>query len=165
MRPMTRARITAKGLVTPPPLHRLMEAVLLLCVSLVQGVATTFGMRFKRQAGVWHIDQTQEALPQTKPDTSLQGPTTPHTVILGLILRISVGPTQGPTNIPCEAPDQGARHKPQHRTLGSRIPREGGGPVLRAAQTHTYRSALRRADQTLALIPNCRRTRMRELRD
>ena len=40
-----------------------MEAVLLLCVSLVQGVATTFGMRFNRRTHDWHMDQTDEALP------------------------------------------------------------------------------------------------------
>ena len=71
---MTRARRAAKGLVTPPPLHRWMEAVLLLCVSLVQGVATTFGMRFNRQTHDWHMDQTDEALPQTKPDIHLKDP-------------------------------------------------------------------------------------------
>ena len=60
---MTRARNAAKGLVTPPPLHRLMEAVLLLCVSLVQSAATV-RMIFNPNARDWHTRAGHEALPQ-----------------------------------------------------------------------------------------------------
>ena len=44
----------------------------MLFVSLVQGVATTFGMRFNRQTRDWHTDATREALPQTKPDIHIE---------------------------------------------------------------------------------------------
>ena len=44
----------------------------MLFVRLVQGVATTFGMRFNRQPRDWHTDETREALPQTKPDIHIE---------------------------------------------------------------------------------------------
>ena len=61
---MTRARRTANGVMTPPPLHHWMEAVLLLCVSLVQGAASTLKMIFVRKTRDWHTGSAREALPQ-----------------------------------------------------------------------------------------------------
>ena len=65
---MTRARTLASGLGNPPLLQRLLDAVTRAFVCLVQGVAATFGMRFKLQPRDWHTGEMQEALPQTKPD-------------------------------------------------------------------------------------------------
>ena len=61
---MTRARNAAKGFASPPPLHRLMEAVLLLCVSLVQGVRSTLRMIIAYVHRDWHTTDASEALPQ-----------------------------------------------------------------------------------------------------
>jgi hypothetical protein len=75
MRSMTRAFETAKGLVTPPPLHRLMEAVLLLWMSLVHGVATTLGMWRSVEQRDWHTQSDVSALPQAKDDIQLRNDT------------------------------------------------------------------------------------------
>ena len=61
---MTRARTASNGLGTPPPLDRWIEAVLMLCVSLVQGARTTLGMIYKRNHRDWHTAEAQEDLPQ-----------------------------------------------------------------------------------------------------
>ena len=112
MRRMTRARNAAKGLVTPPPLHRWMEAVLLPCVSLVQGAATTFRMILNRRSRDWHTGDAQEALPQATSVISSQGTHSGVTSPFRMEADLSV-----------------------------RVPREGGGPDLREAQTHDRRSA------------------------
>ena len=65
---MTRARIAAYGVGSPPPLQHWLNAVLLLCVSLVQGVATTLGMWLGRKARECHTHLAVPALPQAKPD-------------------------------------------------------------------------------------------------
>jgi hypothetical protein len=69
---MTQARTTSYGVVTPPPLHRWMHAVLMLFVSLVQGVAATFGMRRCSGQRDWHTPSEASALPQTKPGIHLK---------------------------------------------------------------------------------------------
>ena len=69
---MTRARKAAKGPGNPPPLDRWIDAVLLLCVSLVQGVAATLGMILNRTFRDWHTQDAREDLPQAKPDIQLQ---------------------------------------------------------------------------------------------
>jgi len=74
---MTRARPTSYGVVTPPPLHRWMHAVLMLVVCLVQGVVATFGMRRWIGQRDWHAQSGTSALPQTKPDIHLKDPTAP----------------------------------------------------------------------------------------
>ena len=150
---MTRARRAAKGLVTPPPLHRWMEAVLLLCVSLVQGVATTFGMRFNRRTRDWHMDQTDEALPQTTSDIHLQKDDTSNGVILGPVPRISVRPTRGLANTPHEASNQDARHKPEHdvpnaATRTSPPPPNGGGAARTPVATRAIRWGTARTQRT-----------------
>jgi hypothetical protein len=52
-----------------------MEAVLLLCVSLVQGAASTLKMIFNRKARDWHTDDTREALPHATSSISQTGTT------------------------------------------------------------------------------------------
>jgi len=163
---MTRARTASYGVVTPPPLDRWIEAVLMLCVSLVQGVATTLGMVFNRRSRDWHTEDARQDLPQATSGISRQESNTTHGVILGLVPRISVGAPKVLTTIPLETINQDSRHKAENDSvdIGAsrmeadkvRVPREGGGPVLRAAQTSSdrTRSARTRADQTPALIPS-----------
>ncbi len=69
---MTRARTASNGVGTPPPLDRWIDAVLMLFVSLVQGVATTFGMGRWIRARDWHTRSGSSALPQTKPDIHIK---------------------------------------------------------------------------------------------
>ena len=65
---MTRARTASYGVVTPPPLDRWIEAVLMLFVSLAHSVAATFGMRRWIRRRDWHTPSEPSALPQTKRD-------------------------------------------------------------------------------------------------
>jgi hypothetical protein len=70
--PMTQALKAANGLGNPPPLDRWIDAVLLLCVRLVHGVAATLGMIFKRNDRDWHTADACEDLPQAKSDIHLK---------------------------------------------------------------------------------------------
>jgi hypothetical protein len=74
--PMTQALKAANGVIAPPPLDRWIDAVLLLWVRLVQGVATTLGMWRKAGARDWHVRSGSTALPQAKSDIQLQKDTT-----------------------------------------------------------------------------------------
>ena len=84
---MTRARTASYGVVTPPPLDRWIEAVLMLCVSLVQGARTTLGMIFNRSHRDWHTESAHEDLPQAKSGMSSQETQHTHEVILGQAKR------------------------------------------------------------------------------
>ena len=57
---------------TPPPLDHWIDAVLMLFVSLAQGVAATFGMGRSRKPRDWHTQHPSSALPQTKPDIHIK---------------------------------------------------------------------------------------------
>ena len=108
-----------------------MDAVLMLLVSLVQGVRTTLGMWLKIRPRDWHAQSGPSALPQAKSGIHLQESHHPHGVILALVPRISVGPSRGLSIDPLEtAPSRMEADK-------VRVPGEGRGPVLRAAQTST----------------------------
>ena len=148
---MTRARTASYGVVTPPPLDRWIEAVLMLCVSLVQGAATTLGMIFNRNHRDWHTETAHDDLPQAKHGISSQGTNSNQGVMLGLVPSISVGPTRGFATDPCEAVNRDARHKGEHDIVDvapgrmeacplARVPGGGRGPVLREAQTATSRA-------------------------
>ena len=161
---MIRARNAAKGLVTPPPLHRLMEAVLLLCVSLVQGAVSTLRMIFSKRSRDWHTTTQAEPLPQATnrihaptpilrddcsaiPQDEVGGRSTesrsPHKRITIEALMVSSA-----HRAPVEP--RGRAHSPLHRKrpLG-RVPREGGVQTPRNARTRS-KSALTRAAQTPA---------------
>jgi hypothetical protein len=152
---MTQARKASKGFGTPPPLHRWMDAVLLLCVRLVQGVATTLGMIFKRERRDWHTASAHEDLPQAKSDIQLQE-TKPAVTLSQVALMVSSTQSVRPSNH--------ERVITAHATTTLeadplvRVPGEGRGPVLREAQTSIHRSALTRADRPRP-HPACRRTR------
>jgi hypothetical protein len=142
---MTRARTASCGVVTPPPLDRWIEAVLMLCVSLVHGARTTLGMIFKRSFRDWHTVDTREALPQATSGKQSQESNTTHGVILGLEPRISVGTPRGLVVSPLETENLDSRHKAEHHSVGvlqharALLPRKGGG----ATRTPVVTSALR----------------------
>jgi hypothetical protein len=52
-----------------------MDAVLLLCMSLVHGVATTLGMWRRVEQRDWHTQSDASALPQAKDDIQLRNDT------------------------------------------------------------------------------------------
>ena len=70
--PMTQARTASVGVVTPPPLQRWLNAVLMLFAELVHGVATTLGMW--RRVGRRACDTQSDVfvLPQAKSDIHLK---------------------------------------------------------------------------------------------
>jgi len=74
---MTRARSHTWAVGISPLIQPLLEAVLCVVMSLVQGVAATFGMRRWIGQRDWHAQSGTQALPQTKPDIQSQDPTTP----------------------------------------------------------------------------------------
>jgi hypothetical protein len=73
--PMTQARTASSGVVTPPPLDRWIDAVLMLFVELVHGVATTLGMWRRVEQRDWHTQSGVSALPQAKSDIQLRNDT------------------------------------------------------------------------------------------
>jgi hypothetical protein len=73
--PMTQALRSANGVIAPPPLDRWIDAVLLLWVRLVQGVATTLGMWRRVEPRDWHTQSDISALPQAKSDIQLRNDT------------------------------------------------------------------------------------------
>jgi hypothetical protein len=74
--PMTQALRSANGVIAPPPLDRWVDAVLLACVRLVQGVATTLGMWWRIGRRDWHTQSDVSTLPQAKSDIQFQKDTT-----------------------------------------------------------------------------------------
>ena len=131
LRLMTRARTASYGVGTPPPLDRWIDAVLMLFVSLVQGVATTFGMRFNRQPRDWHTDATREALPQTKPDIHVKEADPSPESHAALRQTSPLATPKGQPNTPSQD------HTRKSRNLGTepleacnaRVPGAGRGPV------------------------------------
>jgi hypothetical protein len=55
----------------------LLGAVLMLCVSLVQGARTTLGMIFNRSLRDWHTVTAREVLPQARSGEQSQESNTP----------------------------------------------------------------------------------------
>jgi len=130
---MTRARTASYGVGTPPPLDRWIDAVLMLFVSLVQGVATTFGMGRWIRARDWHTRSGSSALPQTKPDIHIEEET-PSTESGSTVRRASPSEhPKGPANTPSEDHNGKSRnHGTDTQTLeacNARVPGEGRGPA------------------------------------
>ena len=130
---MTRARTASHGVGTPPPLDRWIDAVLMLFVSLVQGVATTFGMRFNRQHRDWHTDTTREALPQTKPDIHIKEETLSPESRAALRRVSPLEHPKGQATAPSEShngksPNHGTGAQPLE-ACNARVPGEGRGPA------------------------------------
>jgi hypothetical protein len=133
---MTQALRSANGVIAPPPLDHWIDAVLLLCVRLVQGVATTLGMIFKPTRRDWHTADACEDLPQAKSDIQLRKDHTTHGVILGLVPRISVGSARGLATNLLETHNRDSRVKPENDSCDvarsaqrAFLPLKRGGPI------------------------------------
>jgi len=159
---MKRARNRAHGPGNPPPIQLSLEAVLCVFVSLLQGARTTLRMPFNRSHRDWDRESAHEDRPQATSGNHLPESSPSHRVILGLVPRIPVGPSRGHGIDPLETHNRdfwrNAENDPvdvarsrMEADLLVRVPRAGGGPVLREAQTRAHRSALTRAD----LAPAC----------
>jgi hypothetical protein len=161
---MTRARTASFGVGSLAAIQPLLDAVLMLCVSLVHHAATTFRMIFTRRTRDWHTGPAHEALPQATSGPHLQKDTLhPHGVMLGPVPSISVGTAKGLTIDPLETRNRDARHKGEHDSVAfaplrmeagplARIPGAGRHPALRAAQTHAHRRVLMSAVRNPALV-------------
>jgi len=97
-----------------PAIQPLLGAVLMLCVSVVQGVRTTLGMIFNCSLRDWRTVTTREVLPQATSGISYQGTHRHHGGILGLVPRISVGPSWGLSMDLLETSNRGSRHKSEN---------------------------------------------------
>ena len=135
---MTLARPPAHGLASPSLSQLSLTALLCVIAELVRSVAVMLGMRNRRQVRVCDTIQMPEALPQATHDTHQEANST-HGVILGLVPRISVGPTQGLANTPREAINQDARHKAEHDTVDVAQAADAGPPGSRPARAATQR--------------------------
>ena len=149
---MTRARNRTQGLGNPPLIQLLLEAVLCVFVSLVQGAATTLGMIFKRTSRDWHTAIAHEDLPQATSGIQFQDNNHTHGVILGLVPRIPVGTPWGLSIDPHEAINQDARHKAERdavyaapalsfRTHAQRASRNPGA-TRTSVTTHSWARAV-----------------------
>jgi len=81
--------------VTPPPLDRWIDVVLMLCVSLAQGVATTLGRILSRTSRDWHTAAAHEDLPQARSGNQSQGARTANGIILRLVPSPPLGASRG----------------------------------------------------------------------
>ena len=72
---MTRAPNAANGVSPPPPLYLWIEAVLLLCVSLVHNARSTFRMILVRCTRDWHTEASHDDLPRETTGNSETGTT------------------------------------------------------------------------------------------
>ena len=144
---MTRARTASYGVVTPPPLDRWIDAVLMLFASLVQGVVATFGMRRWIGQRDWHAQSGSSALPQTKPDIQSQDPTTPTESCSALCRASLLANPRGLANTPLETLNRDSRDKPENDPVDAealeagkaRVPGAGRDPAgaQRALPTRT----------------------------
>ena len=98
--PMTRARTAGCGAVTPPPLDRGSDTVLMFFLSLMQGVRTTLGMWRRRGQRDWRTQSKISAPPRATPGIHLQESHPTLGVALGHVPRLSVGAQRGPANDP-----------------------------------------------------------------
>ena len=145
---MTQARSASYGVVTPPPLQRLLNAVLMLVVSLVQGVGATLRMWRRIEQRECDTPSDTSALPQAKSGIQPHKETSStHGVIPGLTPGISAGPSRGLTNDPLETDNRDSRHKAENDTVAAAAatrpsalpPPNGGGAPRTPVATTTIR--------------------------
>jgi hypothetical protein len=117
---MTRARTVSSGVVTPPPLDRWIDAVLMLFVSLVQGATTTLQMWLRIEPRDWHMQSEASALPQAKSGKQTQESNTTHGVSLGQAERdprIPAGRLRGLAVDPHKTDNRDSRPRPRMTQL------------------------------------------------
>jgi hypothetical protein len=157
----TRARNRTHGPGNPPLIQLSLEGLLCVFVSLLQGARTTLRMLFNRSHRDWDRESTPKDRPQATSGNHLPESSPTHRVILGLVPRIPVGPSRGHGIDHLETHNRDFRHNAGNDPVDAArsrmesdllvgVPRAGGGPVLREAQTRAHRSALTRADQAPA---------------
>ena len=140
MHPMTRARTASSGMGSLAAIQPLLDAVLMLCVSLVQAAATTLRMILNRRSRDWHTQATQEALPQAMSGPQSQGTSTPHGVMLGPVPSISVEPTRGFADNPLDTDNRESRDKPENDSVDVEAARANPPPPARGRRaTHACR--------------------------
>jgi len=120
---MTRARTASLGVGNLTAIQPLLGAVLMLCVSLVQGARTTLGMIFQRTHRDWHTADTHDDPPQAKSGIQSQESHTTHGVILGLFPRISVGTSRGLSIDPLDTNKEDSRHKAENDLVAVEAPK------------------------------------------
>jgi hypothetical protein len=131
--PMTQARTASSGVVTPPPLQHWLHAVLVLFVELVQGVATTLGMRRRIGRRDWHTQSDVSALPQAKDDTQLRE-TNPAATSGPIVLMVNSARSARPSN------HEDVLILLQHpATRTSTPPPNGGGAARTPVATSAFR--------------------------
>ena len=113
---MTRARSHTWAVGISPLIQPLLEAVLCVVMSLVQGVAATFGMRRWIGQRDWHAQSGTQALPQTKPDIQSQDPTTPTESLSALCRESLLANPRGLANDPLETLNRDSRDRPENDT-------------------------------------------------
>ena len=118
-------------------------------------------MLFNRSLRDWDRGSAHEDRPRATSGNHLPESSPTHRVILGPVPRIPEGPSRGQGIDHLESHNRDFRHNAENdpvdvarsrmeSDLLVRVPRAGGGPVLREAQTRAHRSALTRADQAAA---------------
>ena len=135
---MTRARTASHGVGTPPPLDRWIDAVLMLFVSLVQGVATTFGMGRWIRARDWHTRSGSSALPQTKPDIHLKEEDSLPESRAALRQTSLLEHARGQADAPSEDHNRESQKLVTELLEAgkARVPGEGRGPARNARSSH-----------------------------
>jgi len=154
---MTRARPLASGLGNPPLLQRLLDAVTCAFVCLVQGVAATFGMRFKHRARDWHTGSVREALPQTKPDIHVKDPATLTESLSALCRESLLANPRGLASDPLETLNRDSRAKPENDTCEV----EAFGPRANAPRPVSAQRALLTRTIPSTVIPAEARQRVK----
>ncbi len=114
---MTRARSHTWAVGISPLIQPLLEAVLCVVMSLVQGVVATFGMRRWIGQRDWHAQSGTQALPQTKPDIQSQDPTTPTESLSALCRESLLANPRGLANDPLETLNRDSRDRPENDTV------------------------------------------------
>ncbi len=125
---------------------------------LVSNVVSFLGKIIHRSTRDWHTDNAEDDQLPTPNDPTQKEAESSQPSFSGKraarIPGIPVVSTQGTETYSRLAINQDARPTAAHGSLDNleaelqlRVPRIGGDPVLRAAQTHMHRSARRRSDQ------------------
>ena len=155
---MTRARTASFGLVTPPPLYRWIDAVLMLFAELVSYAVSTLQMVLVRRTRECHTTASPEDLPRATgglhQETHISQPSFSGKRA-ARIPRIPVATTQGTTTHSHATQNQDARDKPKHDSVI--VLQTGSGPSAASpakAGIQSARNARSGNRQTLSpLIP------------
>ncbi len=145
---MTRARTASYGLVTPPPLHRWMHAVLMLFAELVSHAASTLQMVLVRRTRECHTQAAAEDLPRATSGLHQEADISQPSFSgkrEARIPGIPVVSTQGTETYSLCAINQDAWDKPKHDSPSidsartTTPPPNGGGAARPSISTMAFR--------------------------